>query len=694
MTKQSHLFKKKNSPRQSLFNSSPRNDKIAVSHIFNKKNLIYLKLGLLVFAIIIILHLFNIFGGFEKKLYDLRFTYKHNVRLSPVITYIDIDDYSFAAINSKWPWTRDYYSALVDALSFGEAKAIAFDIFFDVPSSENPQYDSQLAQAISANGKVTLAFFMGVIPKFGISPDSWVAQGNHIFKLSTKKFSLYTKYSEVKPQNITTYEAYNVRFPIEELMPEVRDLGFAQVIPDKDGVTRRYPMIISYMGKAYFAMGLVLAADYLKVPLNKIKISRKGYIELPNAQVSATLREDIKIPVNKKYEMLVTWAGKWYDKQHDFPHHSFYDILREYVNLQQTGNIGKDLAQIKGKICIVGATATGLHDLNPIPLAPRYPMVGAHANVLNTILTQQFMNEAPLYINIGIVILLGLISILIFPFVPPFRSFIVFILLLFAETILNFFAFIHYNYIINLIYPSVFVAFLYLNIIIYRYMTEEKEKRVIKNTFQRYVTPTVVNELLSNPDTIKLGGDKKTLTVLFSDIRDFTSISESLAPENVVSLLNEYLTAMTNIIFKYEGMLDKYVGDEIMAVYGAPIPQSDHAFRACITAYEMIRTLHNLQKKWHSEGVPVLNIGIGLNTGPMIIGNMGSETRMDYTVMGDAVNLGARLEGTNKIYKTNIIVSEATYEQVKDRFVFRELDLVRVKGKLKPVKIFELMDVA
>jgi len=222
-------------------------------------------------------------------------------------------------------------------------------------------------------------------------------------------------------------------------------------------------------------------------------------------------------------------------------------------------------------------------------------------------------------------------------------------------------------------------------------MTEEREKKKIRGAFQYYLTASVVEEMLKNPDKLKLGGEKKDLTVLFSDIRGFTSISENMTPEGLVKLLNEYLTSMTDMVFKHDGLLDKYIGDAVMAFWGAPLDQPDHARRACLTALDMLDELHRLQKKWSAEGLPFLNIGIGVNAGPMVVGNMGSARRFNYTVMGDSVNTGSRLEGLNKVYGTNIIVSQMTFEQVQGEFLGRELDLVRVKGKGQPVKIFELL---
>ena len=243
----------------------------------------------------------------------------------------------------------------------------------------------------------------------------------------------------------------------------------------------------------------------------------------------------------------------------------------------------------------------------------------------------------------------------------------------------------------NLTYPSLNLILIYLGVTGYRYMTEEKEKKKIRGAFQYYLTASVVEEMLQNPDKLKLGGEKKDLTVLFSDIRGFTSISERMTPDGLVKFLNEYLTKMTDIVFKYDGLLDKYMGDAIMAIWGAPLDQPDHVRRACLAALDMVEELHRLQKKWSAEGMPFLNIGIGVNAGPMVVGNMGSDRRFDYTVMGDSVNLGSRMEGLNKLYGTNIIVSEMTYDRVKEEFWGRELDLVRVKGKDQPVKIFELL---
>ena len=225
----------------------------------------------------------------------------------------------------------------------------------------------------------------------------------------------------------------------------------------------------------------------------------------------------------------------------------------------------------------------------------------------------------------------------------------------------------------------------------FRALSEEENVKFIRNTFSKFVSQDVVEELLANPDSITLGGSKKELTVFFSDVRGFTTISEKLGPEELVQLLNEYLSEMTELIIDYRGTIDKYMGDAIMAFWGAPARNDDHAYYACVAAMAQVQALMKLQEMWSDRNIPVLDIGIGINTGPAVVGNMGSSRRMDYTLMGDTVNLGSRLEGITKTYGVRTCISEFTYERVKDRVYARELDLVRVKGKLEPVRIYELM---
>ena len=354
----------------------------------------------------------------------------------------------------------------------------------------------------------------------------------------------------------------------------------------------------------------------------------------------------------------------------------------------------KGNTSLTDKIVLVAAySVTGIAtDVHKSPYGNTFG-IEHHANALNTILNQDFLYKLPDSANILIMLVLAVILGFLLPRISIVMSTIMAFVLGLLYLVGSYVIFDVFSIINAMLIPVMQLGTTFTLIITYRLMTEQKEKRYIRQTFSKFVSKSVVDELLKHPDKLKLGGEKKILTVLFSDIRGFTSISERLTPEELVEHLNVYLQAMTELVFQYNGTLDKYVGDEIMAFWGAPVEMEDHALNACKCALDQMDTLRKMNEKWRAEGKPELNIGIGINTGDMVVGNMGSSSRMDYTLMGDNVNLGARLEGTNKVYATEIIISENTYEHVRDNVIVRELDLIRVKGKEQPVKIFELLDV-
>ena len=345
----------------------------------------------------------------------------------------------------------------------------------------------------------------------------------------------------------------------------------------------------------------------------------------------------------------------------------------------------------KDMVFFYGLTAAGTWDLNPMPYDDRYPMLGLHANAFNTILTQNFLKEIPYWLFVLIILGFGLLMGLIVPKLSPVKGAIVIFILLVGYLVTAQYLFNSKGIIVDVLGSVTTLILGYLSITVYSFFSEEKEKKMIRGIFSRYVTKSVVDELIKNPDMVKLGGERKTLTVFFSDVAGFTSVSEKLTPEELVQLLNEYLTAMSNIVMKYDGMIDKYEGDAIMAVFGTPVPLENHAATACYVSLEMQEELAKLREIWHKEGRPELKARIGLNTGPMIAGNMGAMDRLDYTVMGDAVNLGARLEGANKEYGTYFMISESTYKMAKNDVEVRFLDSLRVKGKELPVRVYEVL---
>jgi adenylate cyclase len=364
-------------------------------------------------------------------------------------------------------------------------------------------------------------------------------------------------------------------------------------------------------------------------------------------------------------------------------------------------------ASLQDKIVLIGSIMPEERDYHATPIANSDGIttmhgVEIHATAIQSVLDQKFLRRAEPEVEFGLIVFLALIVALI---VTPIRQMKIrytvllelasvlivglFILGVFEIAVRSF----ANNTLINIVYPSIAVVLAYVGPAVYQYMVERQQKALIKNVFSKYISSAVVNELVANPEKATLGGDRRELTVFFSDIAGFTTIAEQFhsKPEGLVDLLNEYLDEMTSIVLKHQGTLDKYEGDAIMAFWGAPIPQTDHAFRTCLASLEMQNRLAVMRRTWKKKGRPHIDVRIGINTGVMIVGNMGGKDRFDYTVIGDSVNLASRLEGANKQYGSNVMISDFTYQHVKGKVIVRELDLIQVKGKTEPVKVWELL---
>ncbi len=635
----------------------------------------------------------------ELKTLDLRIL-SRGERASGGETVIAVVDEKSVKELGRWPWPRTLIAGLVDTLKSYGAKAVGFDIVFAEPDQNsslrdireltrelqssgiaNPRIsgmlrqklmradtDAALAQAIKRAGNVTLGYFFHRSEKeVAHLTKQEIEEGAKL--ISPFKYQMVQ--AEGEPDEMFLVHTYAVEANIKEISQAADSAGYFNAFPDTDGSIRWAPLAIKFRDDFYPSLAIALISQYLDYPMVVLHLAEYG--------VAGIEIGDYGVPTDESGRILINYLGR----AKTFPHYSIADIIK--------GRLSPDL--FKDKIVLVGATATGIYDLRVTPFSAVFPGVEVHANVIDNILHQEFIQRPGWagFFDLAAILVLGLVLGIVVPRVKAVAGIFVALAVLTLYVLINEYIFSHFNFWLNLIYPVGTVMTVYLAITIYKYVTEEREKKKIRGAFQYYLTSSVINEMLKDPSKLKLGGDKKHLSVLFSDIRGFTTVSESLTPEELVHLLNEYLTAMTDIVFKYDGLLDKYMGDAIMAVYGAPLDQPDHAERACRTALDMMEELKVLQKKWESEGKPVLNIGIGINSGDMVVGNMGSEMRFDYTVMGDSVNLGSRLEGINKEYGTNIVISEFTYNEVKDRLICRELDSVRVKGKLLPVKIYELL---
>jgi adenylate cyclase len=461
-------------------------------------------------------------------------------------------------------------------------------------------------------------------------------------------------------------QAQDLLLPLPEFYSTAKDLGHVNTFSDTDGNLRWASLVLGYSGGYYPALGIKML---------------KEYYGLENKELRAMPRKGIALgkrymPVEQNGKVLINYYGP----ARSFKYYSYSDVIE---GLLPQGTFD-------GKMVLVGYAATGLGDVWTTPFSQAMPGVEKHATIIGNVIEGNYLHKAVRSSDALFIMVVGLLLGYYLPKLSPLRATafsIIAIILVLATS----FAFFYILKIwLNVVYPVLSAIIVSASVVTYKFFTEEKEKRLIKKAFKQYLSPALVEELVKHPGNLRLGGEQKELTVLFSDIRGFTSISEMLAPEKLVSLLNVYLTAMTGIILDNKGLVDKFVGDAIMAVYGAPIPFEDHPQMACATAVKMITELNMKMPEWLEQGYPEFRIGVGINTGEMIAGNMGSEDRFDYTVMGDSVNLASRLEGLSKAYGTSIVISEFTASGI-DGFTLRELDMVRVKGRAEPVRIFEVL---
>lgn len=432
-------------------------------------------------------------------------------------------------------------------------------------------------------------------------------------------------------------------------------VGFVNIFPELDGKCRKVPVLIEYKG--------------LLLP----SLAMRGLELYYGKRIDAILQER-RVDLDDNGEMIVNYRGGF----ERFEYLSYADVI--------SGKIPR--SRFKDKVVLVGGTAAALFDFKATPYSPVFPGVEIHANAISNVINGNFFRPVSWVWALLASALVCVAGGYFMATLSAWKGSVIASSALFGYLGVSYAMFLGNRY-FNYTAPAVAGLFCYVGILLYRFFTEEKEKKYIKKTFSHYLSPHVMDDILNNPASLKLGGQKQTLSVLFSDIRGFTTMSEQLKAEEIVALLNEYLTEMVKVVFKHDGTLDKFMGDAVMAFWGAPIPQNDHAVKAVSCARDMIIELRKLQAKWLAEGkTATINIGIGVNTGEMVVGNMGSYERMDYTVIGDNVNLGARLEGLNKDYGTQIIISEFTYAIVKDTFKTNYLAEVKVKGKAKTVKIY------
>lgn len=481
----------------------------------------------------------------------------------------------------------------------------------------------------------------------------------------------------------------DVVLPQPQFLEVGENLGFYSITPDSDGTMRRIPLVARHGEQ--FLRSLVLAAAELHYGASAVLLADPGMPGgLRAIGLAAEEGRTVELPVDADGHMLVNYYGPSVERS-DEGSDDERGIFRR-ISLADIHDGKFDAAAVKGKVVIVAVTAMGTYDQRVTPFSPNVPGVEVHAAALqNLIAGDALVRNRNIYlVEIALSLLLAILLGVALHRLRILTGTLVAIVITLTYIGLDYFWLFRENLWFHQIPFLGQVSLTWASVTLWGYLTEGREKALLKKEFSTVLAPTVVDELLKNPELAGLGGAERELTVMFSDIRGFTSISEKLTPEGLTSFLNEYLTPMTDILLQRQGTLDKYMGDAIMAFWGAPIAQPDHATRACLAALDMMRALSLMRQRWRDEGKPDIDIGIGLNTGNMRVGFMGSERMRNYTLLGDNVNLGSRLEGVNKQYGTNIIISQYTYDAVKHAVYARELDAIRVKGKREPVIIFEL----
>jgi len=540
------------------------------------------------------------------------------------------------------------YSAIIRYCSQAQAKAVVFDLIFSESSVYGIEDDEDFAQAISEAENVLLAVFFSQEEKSEEQRSSSLEN----FSLDKQKY----------PQD-AIFPSSSITLPTDNLLLAARGAGNVQFSPDDDGVYRRLPLLFSFKNIVIPSMPLALA-DFI--------------------EGTHTLED---IPRDDSGQMIIRFHGP----TGSYASYSIAAIINSYAQMIEGKTAQVPPEEFAGKIVFVGASAPGLYDLRPSPLSSVCPGVEIIATVLDNLLHQDFVRQVPPAFVIFLLFLFSLLTGLGTTFLKNIWHIILFTLVCVAlpigAVVLAFFV----GYWLDFVAPEFAVVFSFSAASVLNYRFEGKQRRYLKSVFRRYLSPHVIDRILKNPELLKLGGEKREITSFFSDVAGFTAISESLPPEKLVHLLNDYLSEMTGIIRSKGGILDKYEGDAIIAFWNAPLEQPDHALRACRAALECQRRLLELRPSLKNRYGQELSMRIGVNSGPAVVGNMGSRDRFDYTAVGDTINLASRLEGACKQYSVPILIGEDTQEQVKEHIMTKEVDLIRVVGRKKPVRVFEIL---
>ena len=701
---------------------------------FHNKYLISLSLSAIALLIVLAVGaLFsNEFQEWELKTLDYRFRLRQGVPMSPAFINIGIDDRSLDALGA-WPWDRSLHARMIALLQRMGASVISLDLMFPRPSGSAS--DQQFIDAARNAGNVVLSTSFILVKSHCFSPEEYadflaaspglqhslrrvesrdengricidldgmpqaesdLLDDAQFQELLNRDPFVYTG-DDDRRRTAALLERFRVPYsltapghlwlanraiaPIEGLTQAAAGMGHIAAIPDSDGVFRRVALAIDAQKQLFPSLALASVLKYLNVAPEDVIITPGKSILLRNATDPNTReRFDIDIPVDDQLQMLINYPENQIG-------YSFSDVLEAENDPEKFADWQQD---VQGRICLIGYFSTGTGDIGPIPLQTSYFLAYIHSAILNTILTRNFLREVGWPVNLAITAtLLVLISIL-FSKLSPMRFTLVVMLIIIAYLALANQAFQSSGAILAIFHPAL-TALLsaYSLIILYWYATEERERKYLRSAFKTYVSKQMLDQILDNPGSLALTGKRKEISIMFSDVRKFSTLSDKIEPEVIHRLLNMYFSRMTNIAFKYDGFVDKFIGDGLLCFFGDPIARPDHAMRAVSAAIDMQKAVRELGPELQEKlGLEPIVIRIGINTGYVIVGNMGSAERMEYTVLGSEVNLAQRLEASAT--PGEIMISDHTYQQVKSFVETRDMGDIHVKGFEKAVKVYEI----
>jgi adenylate cyclase len=615
---------------------------------------------------------FGWFETLENKSLDWRIRALTQVSHPSDIVIIAVDDHSFDSPGflenfGRYPPRRLLYAGLVHFLHEWGAKAIAFDIFFQGKDPHSGD-DERFAETLGERRDVVLGFTLNAA---NLDPPER--------KILEKRLDPFgVKVIQQVPVDLPQYSGADL--PEDMFARAVPSLGCATVEADKDGTVRRFAPLFRFGDRFYPSLSLAVAS---------LVTGSNPYVLAPGPSLIVAGH---RVPLDDQGRMLIRWYGPDYQT---FKSYSVWQVFNAALAYDNGSKPELPPETFKNKIVLIAVTAVGAGDVRPTAFSEKHPGVEIHATLIENLLQGNFLRATKPRVAVTGVVLMAL---LMAGLVYSFDSAVIYTLLALVGGSIYIGAacwlFRAESLWIPMVAPLTGGGAAFLAATLTRYATEGREKRQYRKTLMKYISPSLVETIMADLDWASLRAEKKTLTVLFSDVRGFTTFSEKFPPETVIATLNEHLNMMVSVIFKYQGTLDKFVGDCVMAFWGAPLVQPNHAELAARASLEMIEGLEKLNEKWQSEGRPTLHIGVGINTGEMLFGNIGSEQRMDFTVIGDSVNLGSRLESSTKELNASIVISEATYREIQDLAEVRPLGEIHVKGKEKGIVVYELLGMA